>query len=379
MSHKQVATEAFSGIEDELRSISQWMYENPELAYEEVESSARLASFLVDRGFDVDFPAYGIATAFEANVGSSGPRVVICAEYDALPQVGHACGHNIIATSSLGAGAALVGLADTLGIRVTVLGTPAEEGGGGKLDLLAAGAFEDAAASMLIHPSPMDVVDPKLLAAQGFTATFLGRTAHAAASPQMGINALDAFVMAYNNVSTLRQQFEPGDRVHGVIDEGGAAPNVIPDRTVSRWIVRSSTAARFEELRGKVLACFEAAATSSGCQLEISYEGEPYIDLITNPVMASIFASNAIALGREMPTSAELSRPAAASSDMGNVSHVVPSIHPSISIDTDAVNHQPEFAAATITSSGERALRDGALAMAHTIIDMASRDVWAQL
>lgn len=232
---------------------------------------------------------------------------------------------------------------------------------------------------MLIHPSPYDVVDPKLLAAQGLTATYRGKTAHASATPHMGINALDAFVSAYNNISTLRQQFEAGDRVHGVIDEGGGAPNVIPDLTRSRWIVRAATAARFEELRAKVVACFEAAATATGCSLEIAYEGEPYADLMTNPVMAALFSANAVALGRPMLTTSELGRATAASSDMGNVSHVIPSIHPSISIQTEAVNHQPEFAAATITPSGRQALRDGALAMAHTIIDMAEHDVWAGL
>lgn len=379
MSHKQAATEAFSAVETELRDISRWMYENPELGYQEFESSARLAGFLGEQGFTVTYPAYDIPTAFEATVGSSGPRVVICAEYDALPQVGHACGHNIIATSSLGAGAALKGLADELGIRLTVLGTPAEEGGGGKIDLIAAGAFTDAAAAMLIHPSPYDVVDPQLLAAQGITVSYHGKTAHAAAAPHVGVNALDAFVSAYNNISTLRQQFEPGDRVHGVVDQGGAAPNVIPDLTVSRWIVRAATAARFEILREKVLACFAAAATSTGCRLEIEYEGEPYVDLISNPTMTALFAANAVALGRAMPTTHELGRPAAASSDMGNVSHVVPSIHPALAIETDSVNHQPEFAAATITPSGEQALRDGALAMAHTIIDLAEQDAWSRL
>lgn len=379
MTHKQAATEAFTAVEQELRDISRWMYENPELGYKEFESSARLAAFLGENGFDVTYPVHGLDTSFEATVGSSGPRVVICCEYDALPLVGHACGHNIIATSSLGAGVALAGLADELGIRVTVLGTPAEEVGGGKIDLIEAGAFTDAAASIMIHPSPYDVVDPKLLAAQGFTARYRGKTAHASAAPHMGINALDAFVLAYNNVSTLRQQFEPGDRVHGVIDEGGGAPNVVPDLTSSRWIVRAATAARFETLRAKVLACFEAAAMSTGCELEIEYEGEPYIDLISNPLMSALFVANSAALGRAMPTTAELGRPAAASSDMGNVSHVVPSLHPSLAIETDSVNHQPEFAASTITPSGEQALRDGALAMAHTIIDMATQDVWDRL
>jgi amidohydrolase len=355
------------------------LYENPELAYEEVESSQRLAGFLSRHGFSVTHPAYGLPTAFEATVGSSGPRVVICAEYDALPSVGHACGHNIIATSSVGAGVAVAGLADELGIRVTVLGTPAEEGGGGKIQLLDAGAFEDAAAAMLIHPSRHDLADPRLLAAQGFTATFTGKTAHAAATPHAGLNALDAFVSAYNSVSTLRQQFEPGDRVHGVIDEGGVAPNVIPEKTVSRWIVRAATAERFDSLREKVVACFEAAAAATGCGLKVEFDWDPYQDLVSHPALVEIFTESARALGRPVPTYAETGIETFASSDMGNVSHVVPAIHPSLRIDTEAVNHQPEFAAATITPSGEQVIRDGALAMAHTIIDLATRDLWDRL
>lgn len=379
MPQKETATRAFTTVEEELRSISRWMYDNPENAYEEHEASSRLAQFLGANGFEVTHPAYGMATAFEATVGTAGPRVVICAEYDALPGVGHACGHNLIATTSAGAGVALAGLAEELGIRVTVLGTPAEEGGGGKIELLEAGAFDDAAASIIIHPSPRNLVDPRLLAAQGLEVVYLGKESHAAATPHMGRNALDAFVSAYNAISTLRQQFEPSDRVHGVIYEGGDAPNVIPARTRSRWIVRAATKDRFDVLREKVLACFHAAAAATDCGVEIVFEGEPYVDLISNPVMAALFAANSVSLGREMPSFAETGFETHASSDMGNVSHVVASLHPSIKIDTDAVNHQPEFAAATITPSGERALRDGALAMAFTIIDMAREDVWASL
>lgn len=379
MSLKKRSTASFEAVEPELQQISRWMYENPELGYAEFEASARLSSFLAENGFTVEYPAYGLSTAFEANSGTTGPRVVICAEYDALPQVGHACGHNIIATSSLGAGVALAGLADELGIRVTVLGTPAEEGGGGKIDLIQAGAFEDAAAAMLIHPSPRNLADPRLLAAQGLKVTFRGRTAHAAATPEMGVNALDAFVQAYNNISTLRQQFLPSDRVHGVIHEGGGAPNVIPDLTVSQWIVRAATADRFETLRERILACFEAAATATGCTLEIDYEGEPYIDLVSDPTMTALFAANSVALGREMPTYAESRIETSASSDMGNVSHIVASLHPSVRIETEAVNHQPEFAAATVTPSGEEAMRDGALALAHTVIDLAEQDLWSSL
>lgn len=379
MTHKEAAQEAFTRIEPELRSISKWMYENPETAYDEHASSARLAGFLESNGFDVTYPAYGLDTAFEATVGSNGPRVVICCEYDALPGVGHACGHNVIATSSIGAGTALAGIADELGIRVTVLGTPAEEGGGGKIDLIKAGAFEDAAASMLIHPGPRNLADPRLLAAQGIKVVYRGRTAHAAATPHVGINALDAFVQAYNNVATLRQQFEPGDRVHGIIVEGGTAANVIPAYTESEWIVRAATADRFEALKSRVLNCFEAAATATGCQLEATTAWDPYIDLVSSPVLTGLFVENARTVGRVMPTFAESGERTYASSDMGNVSHVVPSIHPSLKIETDAVNHQPEFAAATITPSGEQAIRDGALAMAGTIIDLANQDAWDRL
>lgn len=379
MPPKERAQAAFATVEGELQQISRWMYENPETAYEEYESSARLAAFLADHGFEVTYSAYGLETAFEASVGSAGPRVVICCEYDALPGVGHACGHNIIAASSLGAAVALRDLVDELGIRLTVLGTPAEEGGGGKLDLIEAGAFEDVAASMMIHPSIHNLVDPRLLAAQGMEVTYRGKEAHAAATPHEGLNALDAFVTAYNAISILRQQFEPGDRVHGVIDKGGVAPNVIPALTSSRWIVRALTATRFESLRARVLDIFEASARTTGCEVEIEFEGEPYIDLASNPVMAELFAANATSLGRPMPTRAESGIETSASSDMGNVSHVVPSIHPSLAIDTESVNHQPGFAAATITPSGERVIRDGAVAMAHTIIDMAAGDVWDEL
>ena len=379
MSRKETASSAFETVEADLWEILQWMYEHPETAFEEKEASARLSSFLGDHGFTVEYPAYGIATSFEANVGSSGPRVVICAEYDALPAVGHACGHNVIATSSLGAGIAVAGLAEELGIRVTVLGTPAEERGGGKIELLEAGAFEDAAASMLIHPSVRDIADPRILAAQTLTATFVGKEAHAAGSPHRGINALDAFVQAYNNVATLRQQLEPGDRVHGIIQEGGVAPNIIPAKTVSTWMVRAETSERFDQVKQKVIACFESAATATGCGLDIQFSEKPHLDLVSSPVLVDLFVANARAIGRNMPTFAESGEKTYASTDMGNVSHALPSIHPSLAIDTDAVNHQPEFADATVTPSGRQAMRDGAVAMAHTIIDMAEGNVWAEL
>ncbi len=379
MSRKQRAEEAFTGVEGELRSISHWMFENPELGFAEFESSRRLAGFLDERGFSVTYPAYGLETCFEATVGTKGPRVVICCEYDALPAVGHACGHNIIATAALGAGVAMAGLAEELGIRVTVLGTPAEEGGGGKVILINAGAFDDAAASMMIHPSPSDVLDPSFQARESFTVEYFGKDSHAAFAPHLGINALDGFVQAYMNVSTLRQHILAGDRIHCIINEGGDASNIIPSYTRSTWGIRSASKERLQQLIPRVRACFEAAATATGCRLEVTPLDHPYDNMISDPVLVGLFDANSAALGRTLALESDRG-PEGGSSDMGNVSQVVPSIHPMLAIDSgDAVNHQKEFAAATVTSSGDKAIRDGALAMAHTIIDVAEADLWDQL
>ncbi len=379
MTSKASAESAFTAVEGDLREISRWLYDNPEIQYQEYQSSARLAGYLAEHGFEVTHPTHGLDTAFEATVGSTGPRVVICCEYDALPEVGQACGHNIIATAAVGAGIALADLVDDLGIRVTVLGTPAEEGAGGKVDLIEAGAFEDAAASMMIHPSPSDLLDPSFQARTSFTVEYHGKESHAAFAPHMGVNALDAFVQAYVNVATLRQQILPTDRVHCIIDHGGEANNIIPHYTKSTWGIRSMEGERLAELIPKVHACFEAAAQATGCRVEINQIGHSYLNMVNNPVMTGLFQENSTALGRPQPLEADLGA-SGGSSDMGNVSQVVPSIHPMIAIETGgAVNHQKEFASATITASGDQAIRDGALAMAFTIIDMAERDVWDQL
>ncbi len=379
MTHKAAALAAFGSVEDELRSISRWMYENPEIGYQEFEASQRLSTFLDTNGFAVTYPAYGLETAFTATAGTAGPRVVICCEYDALPAVGHACGHNIIATAALGAGVSVAGLAPEMGIRVTVLGTPAEEGGGGKVELLNAGAFEDAAAAMMIHPGPGDQLDPSFQARESFSVEYHGKESHAAFAPHAGINALDAFVQAYVNVAALRQSLLPTDRVHCIVDHGGDASNVIPSYTRSTWGIRSGDPARLEQLVPKVKACWEGAATASGCRLEVEPIDHPYLNMVNNPVMTQLFADNAAELGRQIPTERETGA-AGGSSDMGNVSQVVPSIHPMLGIDSaGAVNHQKEFADATVTPSGEQAIRDGALAMAYTIIDMAQKQVWDEL
>lgn len=376
---KAAAQTHFSAVEDDLRSISTWMYEHPEIAYEERRSSARLVEFLNGNGFDVEYPAWGLETSFDARAGSDGPEVVVCAEYDALPEVGHACGHNIIAAAACGAGAALAPVVDDLGIRLRILGTPAEEAFGGKVDLINAGALASAAAAMMVHPASMDIVDPGFLVVAHIDVEFVGKESHAAFAPELGINALDAAVQAYVNVSTLRQSLLATDRVHGIITYGGGAPNVIPPYTSMAWYVRSETRPRLDVLYERVVACFEAAATATGCSFEAEERGHTYGDLVSDAVLVDLFAANSEALGRTMPRRGA-DTPMGGSTDMGNVSHLVPSIHPMLSIDSlPAVNHQREFAAHTITPPGERAIRDGALAMAWTIIDLATEDRWNEL
>ncbi len=378
MDPKSVAKAHYEAVAGELREISRTLYANPELGFEERESSRMLAEFLGRNGLDVTYPAWEIDTSFDARAGE-GPEVVICAEYDALPDVGHACGHNIIATAACGAGAALAPLADDLGITVRVLGTPAEEIYGGKVDLIRAGAFESADAAMMIHPSTRDEVDTGFLAVSHLDVEFHGKESHAAFAPHLGVNALDAAVQAYVNVSTLRQTLTATDRVHGTITYGGGAPNVIPSFTSMSWYVRAVDGQQLERLQERVLSCFEAAATATGCTHDVKDRGHPYMNMVVNPVMADLFAANAADLGREMRRRGDRP-PQGGSTDMGNVSHVVPAIHPMIDIKSSpAVNHQRDFAAHTITPDGEQAIDDGALAMAWTIIDLALEDRWEEL
>lgn len=380
MEIKKRAEERFTEAEQELRELSRWMYENPELGYEEHETSRRLVEFLADNGFQVEYPAYGLDTAFAARAGDVGPEAVICCEMDALPEVGHACGHNIIATAACGAGIALAGLADELGIRLTVLGTPAEEIYGGKIDLIRAGAFSNSSLAIMVHPGNEDTVDKRFLAVNHIDVEFHGKASHAAYKPQVGLNALDAAVQAYVNISTLRQALYPTDKIHGVITHGGGAANVIPQYTAMSWFVRAATEDRLNELQAKVVACFEAAALATGCTYEVGAQGHSYTDLAPNHIMADLYAENSAALGRPIEHWTPIDAGATGSTDMGNVSYEVPSLHPMLDIKAlPAVNHQKEFAAHTITPNGERAIRDGALAMAWTIIDVAAQDRWGEL
>ncbi len=369
---KQTAREAIESRRDELLDISRRIHANPELRYEEHKASAWLAEYLAGKGMAVEKPYCAVQTAFRATAGSGPLHVAICAEYDALPDVGHACGHNIIATAAAGAGVGLAKVADEAGLTVSVIGTPAEEGGGGKILLLGAGGFEGVHAAMMVHPAPMDILLPNILAAQRIEVRYTGKAAHASSAPQLGVNAADALTVAQVAIGLLRQSMRSTDRVHGIVTRGGEAPNIIPQNTSASYSVRSRTLAELEEFRPKVLACFEAGAVATGAKLEVIGTEFAYSEMRHDRDIAAFYQQNAEALGRVFPPVTTRIAESAGSTDMGNVSLKIPSIHPMIGIDSlPAVNHQPEFAAHCITPSADRAITDGAVAMAWTAIDCA--------
>ena len=365
------ARQAIDAHRDDLVELSHRIHATPELGFEEVRASAWLAEELATAGYAVEFPAYGLETAFVARRGSGPLHIAICAEYDALPGVGHACGHNVIATAALGAAIGLASLADDAGLTVSVFGTPAEErgNGGGKILLLERGAFEDVHAAMMVHPFPFDVVSPQMSAAAVFDVYYEGKEAHAASWPWLGINAADALVVAQTAIGLLRQHIEPTDRIHGIVTKGGDAANIVPAHTSARYMARSPRIDEIQALRDRVVRCFEAGALATGSTLSIEGGDKPYAQVEHDPGLAAVYARNATELGR---TFVDMDRPAG-STDMGNVSLAVPSIHPFIGIDSlPAVNHQPEFAAACATPPADRAIVDGAVAMAWTALDIAA-------
>ena len=376
MNAKEGAREHYDRSREELIGLSHRLHANPELGFEEEKGCDWLASTLADAGFDVDRGICELPTAFLARYGSGPLHIALCAEYDALPGIGHACGHNIIAASSVGAAIALAKVADDVGITVSVIGTPAEENGGGKILLLERGAFKGVHASMMVHPAPLDVVDPPVIAVEQFHVHYTGKEAHASGFPELGINAADALVLAQTAIGLLRQHIRQSDRIHGIVTKGGDAPNVVPAHTSAVYNVRAETLADLEHVREKVFRCFEAGALATGAKLEIVPDHKPYAEMRHDPDIAALYRGNAEAVGRHFPDlPLEVLKRAAGSTDMGNVSLVIPAIHPGIGVDSlPAVNHQPEFAAHCASPAADRAVVDGALAMAWTAIDMATDD-----
>lgn len=361
-----------------LTQLAKDLHENPEIGWQEHQSSKRVGDVLESAGFEVTQPYLGLETAFHAAAGNeSSPRLRIglMAEYDALPGLGHACGHNLIAASSAGAAIGLAQMADELNISVEVFGTPAEEGGGGKIDLLERGAFEGLDLAMMVHPGPVDVARASPLAVAHWAVEFRGKAAHAAAFPTQGLNAADAFTIAQVAIGLLRQHLPSSSRVHGVVLEAGTAPNSIPEFAKGRWYVRAETLEELQQIEQRVLACFEAAATATGCTLHWELESKPYAEFTHDEEALAFYAQNAESLGRVFQPDAPGSEMAGASTDMGNVSHHVPSIHPYIGLDTFPVlNHQKEFADHTIGPTADKTLLDGATALAWTVIDVVKND-----
>jgi amidohydrolase len=373
MDAKEGARERYDRSREGLIALSHRLHATPELGFEEEKGAGWLCDVLADTGFDVERGVCDLPTSFLARTGSGPLHIALCAEYDALPGIGHACGHNIIAAMSVGAGIALSKVADDVGLTISILGTPAEENGGGKILMLERGAFQGVHAAMMVHPGPVDVVDPPVIAVEQFIVRYTGKEAHASGFPELGVNAADALVIAQAAIGLLRQHIRPSDRIHGIVTKGGDAPNIVPAHTEALYNVRAETLAELEHVRTRVHRCFEAGAIATGARLEIVPDHRPYAEMRHDGDIAAIYRRNAEALGRAFPDiPREILKRAAGSTDMGNVSLALPSIHPGIGIHSlPAVNHQPEFALHCASPAADQAVVDGALAMAWTAIDIA--------
>ncbi|MHA3684133.1 M20 family metallopeptidase [Leucobacter sp. HY1910] len=363
--------ERCSAVDAELVALSNQLHADPELGWQEHRSSVAVAAVLAAHGFEIEQPYLGLETAFRARFGAGEFTVGFMAEYDALPGLGHACGHNLISAMSVGGALALAAVASDLGVSVEVIGTPAEEGGGGKIELLERGAFQNLDFALMAHPAPVDVAEARPFAVAHWHVQFDGKAAHAAAYPERGVNANDAFLIAQLAISLLRQQLPASVRVHGVQTRGGEAPNAIPERTEGRWYVRADTMEQLLELEERVLKCFEAGALATGAKLTVTPESARYAEMRTDEAALDFYRANAVALGRDFNVSPEAATMNRASTDMGNVSQVVNAIHPYIGVGGTASNHQLEFAAACVGDTAEQTLRDGALALAWTALDVA--------
>ena len=353
----------------QLIQLSLNIHDNPELGFEEEKASAWLTSYLEDSGFRVERGIADLATAFRATYGQGSPRIALLAEYDALPGIGHGCGHNIIATSAVGAAVASKSIIDESGGSVVVLGTPGEEVFGGKIDMVKAGVFKEIDVAMIVHPGIRNMVTIYALACSSLEVEFFGRPAHAAAQPHRGINALEAMILAFTAINSLRQHIKGEARIHGIITDGGEAPNIVPAHSAALFMIRAPDDDYLAELNDKVLNCFTGASIASGARLEYRWKDKTYAPMKNNTTLAQLFSQNLESLGRRV----EAFGPGFGfgSTDMGNVSQVVPSIHPMIAIASPEVTiHTQEFAYAAASKTGHEGLTDAAKAMAMTVADI---------
>jgi amidohydrolase len=368
------ATERHKGIADGLVALSHEIHAHPELGFQEERASGWLGEQLSNAGFDVIAGACDLPTSIVARSGSGPLNVAFVGEYDCLPGIGHACGHNVIAAISLGAAMTAAKVADDVGLTVTFIGTPAQEVGGGKILMLERGGFDGIHAALMAHPAPSDVVVPVTLAMSHLLVTYSGRESHASMFPELGVNALDALNVAQTAIGFLRQQLAPTTRVHGVVRHGGDAPHVIPHHVTAEYMVRAENLSALGILEERVLKCFEAGALASGATVEVEPFHSPYAEVHLDPELSEIYRRNATGVGR---TFFDIPQPilqrAAGATDMGNVSLKLPAIQPAIGLDSfPAVPHMADFAAAAATTAADTAVIQGALSLALTAIDAGS-------
>lgn len=357
-------------IQSKLWEMSDYLYHHPELGDQEYNSMKLLVEFLEEHDFTVETGIVGRPTAFKAVYDSKkpGPTIAYLSEYDALPGIGHGCGHNMIGTMGAGAGVLLSKVLDEIGGRVVVLGTPAEETNGAKVPMAEQGIFEDIDAAMILHPSDESYESGESLAMDAIQFDFRGKSSHAAASPEKGINALDAAIQLFNGINALRQHVTSDVRIHGIIKEGGLAANIVPDKAVAQFYVRAKDRNNLNEVVEKVKNIAKGAALMTGAQINIDNYELSYDNMVTNQTLSNLFTNNLLSTGiAEIKKSKE----SYGSIDMGNVSHVVPAIHPYIGLDSPGLTaHTQEFADTTITENSHNILAKGALALAQTGYDL---------
>lgn len=356
----------------DLIELSHSIHAEPELAFAEFKSCAKTRAMVAEYGFEITTAPGGLDTAFRAEFGR-GPLVIgVCAEYDALPGIGHACGHNIIAASAVGTALALADVADELGLTVVLLGTPAEEAGGGKVLLLNAGTFDDIAATVMLHPGPIDIARARSLALSQIEVAYRGREAHAAVAPYLGLNAADAVTVAQVAIGLLRQQFAPGQMAHGIVVDGGQATNIIPARSALWYTMRAADAGSLRQLEDRMADCFLAGAVATGCEYQVTETEPPYDELAPDKWLADVFRAEMLRFDRN-PVAEEVEAAVPlGSTDMGNVTQIMPGIHPVVGVDSDGASvHQPGFAAAAAGPSGDKAVIEGAIMLARTVVSLA--------
>jgi amidohydrolase len=361
---------AVDRLADDLETLSRNIHDHPELGYQEVKAAGWLTEFLEAQGFKVERGVAGVETAFRATVETGeGPTIAILCEYDALPGLGHACGHNVIAAAGAGAGAALAAVRDRLGRgRVQVIGTPAEEGGGGKIRLIRGGVFQGVDAAMMVHGWDQWIAHQDLLGIVRVAFEFTGKAAHASADPWEGVNALDAVIQTFNNISMLRQQVRPECRVHGIITHGGSAPNIIPEFAAATFYVRAPGLDEMWALHRRVVACAEGAARATGCSLKVVEHDNAYEPMKRNETLLEAWRANMRRLGL---VEAPAPRDRLGSSDVGNVSQVIPTIQPLVKIAPDGTPiHSRAFETAAVSPLARDGLLAAARMMAMTVADL---------